>query len=76
MPKISPVDYKKLAKIFEYCGFKLDRIEGDHLIYIKSGTKRPVVIPMYKNIPVFIIKNNIKTAGISREDYFEILNLI
>ena len=29
---------------------------------------------MYAAIPVFIIKNNLKTAGISRERYFELLS--
>jgi hypothetical protein len=35
-----------------------------------------VVIPEYSEIDVEIIKNNLKTAGISREDYFEILKKI
>jgi len=27
----------------------------------------------YKNIPVFIIKNNLRSAGMRRERYFELL---
>jgi hypothetical protein len=34
---------------------------------------RPVVIPKYAAVPVFIIKNNLRTAGISRDRYFELL---
>ena len=73
MPKLSPVSYKKLAKVFEAEGFRYVRTEGDHMVYAKPGVIRPVVIPMYSAIPVFIIKNNLRTAGISRERYFELL---
>jgi hypothetical protein len=34
---------------------------------------RPVVIPAYKDVPVFVIRNNMKTAGLSRNEYFELL---
>jgi len=37
---------------------------------------RPVVIPDWNEIPVFIIKNNLRTAGLSREDYFDLLNQV
>jgi len=76
MLKIKPIHYKKLAKIFEFDGFIYRGCEGDHLIYTKSGISRPVIIPKYKEIPVFIIKNNLRTAGISRKKYFELLNKI
>lgn len=51
----------------------LDRIEGDHLVYTKSGYSRPVVIPKAKEIQVFIIANNLKTAKILRDEYFKLL---
>ncbi|MBI2099748.1 MAG: type II toxin-antitoxin system HicA family toxin [Candidatus Vogelbacteria bacterium] len=73
MPKLSPVHYRKLVRVFERKGFTLDRTEGDHLIYIKVGIKRPVVIPKYPAVPVFIIGNNLKTANISRSEYFRLL---
>ena len=73
MPRLIPVHYKKLVKIFESIGFTFDRQEGDHLIYVKVGVKRPLVIPMYSEVPVFIIKNNLKSADVSREDYFRFL---
>jgi predicted RNA binding protein YcfA (HicA-like mRNA interferase family) len=73
MPSLRPVDYRTLAKVFEHDGFVFDRQCGDHLIYVKPGVIRPLVIPMYKEVPVFIIKNLLRTAGMSREQYFEIL---
>ena len=73
MSKLSPVSYKQLVRVFEADGFHHVRTEGDHMVFTKSGVIRPVVIPKYAAVPVFIIKNNLRTAGISRERYFELL---
>ena len=73
MPKITLIPKEKLREIFEKAGFKCVRIEGDHFVYIKDGIPRQVVIPDWKEVPVFIIKNNLRTAGLSREEYFSIL---
>jgi hypothetical protein len=35
---------------------------------------RPLVIPAYHEVPVFIIKNLLRTAAMSRERYFELLD--
>jgi predicted RNA binding protein YcfA (HicA-like mRNA interferase family) len=40
--------------VFELAGFKLARIEGDHFVYTKPGVRRPIVIPDYPEVPVFI----------------------
>lgn len=73
MLKITPVPASRLRKVFEKAGFKCVRIEGDHFVYTKLGVTRPVVIPNWKEVPVFIIKNNMRTAGITREEYFSLL---
>ena len=73
MPKLNPVSWKILAGIFEADGFRCVRIEGDHMVFTKAGVIRPVVIPKYDAIPVFIIRNNLRTAGMSRDRYFELL---
>ena len=73
MPKIVPIPASRLRKIFEDEGFKCIRVEGDHYVYTKQGVVRPVVIPNWLEVPVFIIKNNMRTAGISRERYFQLL---
>jgi predicted RNA binding protein YcfA (HicA-like mRNA interferase family) len=73
MPPIKPIHYKKLVKVFEKSGWKYDRTKGDHLIFVKEEFIRPVVIPAYKTVPVFIIKNNPRTAKITNEEYIKIL---
>lgn len=73
MPKLSPVHFSVLIKIFKAEGFVYSRTKGDHIILIKEGIIRPLVIPRYKEIPVFVIKTLLKTAKIDRERYFELL---
>lgn len=73
MPAIQPVPYQALARIFEKDGFSFARHSGDHLIYSKPDIKRPLVIPAYRSVPVFIIRNLLRSSGMSRERYFELL---
>jgi predicted RNA binding protein YcfA (HicA-like mRNA interferase family) len=74
MPRISAIPSWKLRKVFEKAGFKCVRTEGDHSVYVKAGVARPVVIPDWDEVPVFIIKNNLRTAALSRDEYFALLD--
>lgn len=73
MPKIAPVHYSKLVRVLEIEGFALVRQRGDHMVFAKPGIERPAVVPRYNPLPVFIIKNVLRTARISRERYFTLL---
>jgi predicted RNA binding protein YcfA (HicA-like mRNA interferase family) len=72
-PRITPIPTKRLRKLFEKAGFRCVRSEGDHHVYTKEGVIRPIVIPDWPEVPVFIIRNNLRSAGISRDEYFELL---
>lgn len=76
MAKLSPIDYRKLVKIFELDGAKVVGQEGSHIVLTKLGAKRRLVIPTYKEVPVFIIKNNMRTASMSRDRYLELLKKV
>ena len=74
MSRIAPIPYCKLVRILELEGFTLSRQHGDHMVFTKPGVLRPAVVPRYNPLPVFIIKNLLRTARISRERYFELIN--
>jgi len=76
MGAIRPVSYRELVKIFEAAGCVYSHTKGDHLVYHFSGAIRPVVIPKYREVPVFIIKNNMKVIGMSRETYLELASKV
>ena len=73
MPRIAPIHWRRLEQVFLATGFEFVRQEGSHRAYAKRGVLRPVVIPTYDEVPVSIIRNNLETAGISREAYFRLL---
>jgi predicted RNA binding protein YcfA (HicA-like mRNA interferase family) len=37
VPAIRPVHFQNLIRVFEQDGFRFDRQEGDHRIYVKAG---------------------------------------
>jgi len=76
MLAIKPTKYQVQARIFKAAGCKYIRTQGDHLVYHYPGAIRPVVIPKYKEVPVFVIKNNMKIIGMSRERYFQLLESV
>jgi predicted RNA binding protein YcfA (HicA-like mRNA interferase family) len=73
MPRIAPIPYRKLIRVLELEGFTLVRERGDHMVFSKPGVLRPVVVSRYDPLPIFIIRNALRTARISRERYFELL---
>jgi predicted RNA binding protein YcfA (HicA-like mRNA interferase family) len=76
MPRITPIPARRLRGLFEKAGFQYVRKEGDHYVYTKEGVTRPILIPDYPEVPVFIIKNNLRSAGINREEYFRLLDKV
>jgi len=73
MPRITPVHWRVLERVFLNAGFRFGRQEGSHRSYVKAGVARPVVIPTREAVAVSIIRTNLKTAGISRDEYFRLL---
>lgn len=71
MPKIRSISWKEFEKFLLKIGCKFKREKGDHRIYWKEGIKRPIVIPRDTSLPAFIILNNLKVLGISRDDYLK-----
>ena len=73
---MTPVHWRTLEQVFLAAGFRFVRQQGSHRSYVKPGSARPIVIPTYEEIPVSIIHNNLKTAGISRDEYFSLLEQV
>lgn len=74
MPRITPIHYRTLIRVFESEGFAISRQKCDHIVMTKPGIPRPVVIKTSpRRVPVTHIRTNMTTAGMSRERYFELL---
>lgn len=73
--RIVPIRYRRLVRIFELDGFQVRRMRGDHIMMTKPGVRRPVVIKTSPGeVPVAHILTNLRTAGMSRDAYFRLLD--
>jgi len=72
MGGIKPIPRERFDKFLKSVGCRLLRGKGDHRVYTRSGLKRPVVIPR-KELPVFIIRNNLKLLNIDTKEYLKII---
>jgi len=73
MPRITSIHYKKFEKFLKYVGCEFERQRGDHLVYKRADLIRPIVFSAEPDLPMFIIQNNIKVLGISKEQYIGII---
>jgi len=73
MPKLTPTDWQTQVRVFEKYGCRFVRQHGSHLIYNHPKARRPVVIPKYDEVPVTVIRTNMRTVGMTRDQYFHLL---
>jgi len=76
MPRILPTDWRVQLEIFQSYGCQYKCKKGSHHILNYPNAKRAVVIPEYEEIDIDIIKNNMRTVGMTREEYFKLLKEI
>ena len=76
MPRITPISPKKLIKIFELAGFRVDRKQGSHIVMTKPGALRSIVIPERAEVCIDVIKSNMRTAGMTPEEYHELFKKV
>jgi len=76
MAHLTPVNWKRFEKFLLFVGCHFKREQGDHRIYWRSDLKRPLVIPRDKQLPVFIIRNNLRVLGMNPKEYLDILERI
>lgn len=76
MTRLVPTGWKTQVKLFEAYGCTYKRKSGSHHVLTYPGAKRAVVIAEYEEVDVDIVKNNMRTVGMSREEYLKLLALI
>jgi hypothetical protein len=74
--RIRPLHWKQLVCVFRQDGFtfrKRSRGGTSHWVGEKPGVARPVIVPEYDEVSLDIIRANMRTAGMSRERFLELL---
>ncbi len=73
MGRIRAIHWKEFEKFLLHVGCVFKREKGDHRVYSKEGLKRPIIVPRDTSLPPFIILNNLRTLGVSREKYLSFI---
>jgi predicted RNA binding protein YcfA (HicA-like mRNA interferase family) len=75
MSRIVPLPAKKVVKALEKVGFQPVRQKGSHL-FLEHLDGRTTVLPIHpnKDLKVNLINKILKDAGISRDEWVELIN--
>jgi len=71
---VKRVTWQELRDVCKLAGCVESRIKGDHLVMTKPGMARPVIIKMDKDLGEDVIRSNIRTLGLSRQQFEELLS--
>lgn len=74
MPKAGRVGWRKFEKFLLKVGCEFKGQEGSHRKYKKPGLPRPIIVPCEDELPSFIILNNLRTLGIPKKVYLEMIS--
>lgn len=66
MPRLTRTSWEKQVRVFEKYGCTFVRQSGSHLVYDYPKAKRPVIIPKYEEVPVTVIRTNMRIVGMAR----------
>ena len=74
---VKNISLNTFRKFLEIRGCKLIRTKGGHEIWSHRDCNRPIVIQSHIDpVPSFIILNNLRTLGITKEDFLKDLDKI
>lgn len=73
MGDFGSVDWKIFEKFLLEQGCVFKRIKGDHRVYTKPGLKRSLIVPQYDPLPPFIILNNLRVLGETKDELLKFL---
>lgn len=73
MGDFGAVDWRTFEKFLQSRGCAFKRIKGDHRVYSKNGLSRSLIVPQYDPLPPFIILNNLRVLGATKEEFLKFL---
>lgn len=74
MQKIPSLKPRAVIKKFEKIGYVIDRQKGSHVILFHLKLKKRLTIPLHvKDLPKGTLLSIIKQAGLTKEEFLELL---
>ncbi len=70
--KLKNISLKLFRNYLIHKGLKCIRISGGHEIWSGSSVSRPIVLQTHIDpVPLFIVKNSLRTLGVAEEDFYK-----
>jgi len=73
---VKRVSWQELRDVCKLAGCVESRVRGDHLVMTKPGMARPVIIKMDKQMGEDIVRSNMRTLGLSRQEFERLLAIV
>jgi predicted RNA binding protein YcfA (HicA-like mRNA interferase family) len=70
--RLAGIPGRKAVKAFERAGFRAGRPEGSHVTLKKPGYP-VIVIPLHSEVSPFLLRAQIKRAGLTEEQFLDLL---
>lgn len=75
MKKLSNLTIAEVRGALKALGLTKERMKGGHEIWVKPGMLRPVVLQSHiEPVPEFIVKNIIRTIGVTKQIFLGALD--
>ena len=76
MGGLTPVHHKILEQFVLSVGCRYIRQRGSHRVYWRDDQVRPIIVPTYKQVPEFIIRNILRQLHIDIDEYLRMLKTL
>lgn len=74
--KLKNISVSQFESFLELCHCKYIKNEKGHAKYFRADLNRPIIFQTHIDpIPEFIVKNNLRLMNMSKEDFFDVLEL-
>jgi len=74
MPKLPVLSGRELVKVLEKAGFYIHHQKGSHIVLkLRDAPFTRVVVPDHKSIRKGLLRGIIREAGLTREEFFKLL---
>ena len=74
MGQLANISGQKAVKVFLKLGYIIDRQEGSHMILYNPESGLPILsIPDHKELAPGLLRNQIKRAGLSVDEFLRLL---
>ena len=73
MGQLGNISGKEAARAFEKAGWQVLGQVGSHLMLTKEGVRANLSVPQHKELSVGTLRKLIRVAGLSVDDFLELL---